>query len=300
MSIIDGQTAPPARASRLLGLEFVLVRLSRASGAPGRVKLFVGGTIVAVIALAAAAAPLIAPYGPNGQDLEAALGAPSWRHLFGTDQFGRDVLSRTIYAGRLDLQIAFIATVFCFLLGLFFGLAGGYFGRVADQLVGRLIDFVIAFPSIVFIIALIAFLGNNLTNLYVALTVTGWTAYARITRGEVLAVKNLPYILSARALGYSHRRILFRHVLPNVVTPAGLFWITDMVGTILLVTSLSYLGLGPQPPTPEWGAMIAEARPFLLQAWWIPLFPGLAIVLTGIGLALLGDGLADRLRPEAR
>jgi peptide/nickel transport system permease protein len=300
VSIIDGQTASPARAGRLLGLEFVLVRLSRASGASGRAKLFVGSTIVAVIALAAAAAPLIAPYGPNDQDLEAALGAPSWRHLFGTDQFGRDVLSRTIYAGRLDLQIAFIATVFCFLLGLFFGLAGGYFGRIADQLVGRLIDFVIAFPSIVFIIALIAFLGNNLTNLYVALTVTGWTAYARITRGEVLAVKNLPYILSARALGYSHRRILFRHVLPNVVTPAGLFWITDMVGTILLVTSLSYLGLGPQPPTPEWGAMIAEARPFLLQAWWIPLFPGLAIVFTGIGLALLGDGLADRLRPEAR
>lgn len=290
----------PVRASRLLGLEFALVRLLGATGAPGRAKLLVGGAIVGSIAVVAVAAPLVAPYEPSGQDLEAALRGPSWQHLFGTDQFGRDVLSRTIYAGRLDLQIAIIATVFCLLLGLLFGLVGGYFGRVADQLVGRLIDFVIAFPPIVFIIALIAFLGNDMTNLYIALTVTGWTAYARLTRGEVLAVKNLPYVGSARALGYSQRRILFRHVLPNVVTPAGLFWITDMVGTILLVTSLSYLGLGPQPPTPEWGAIIAEARPFLLQAWWIPLFPGLAIVLTGVGLALVGDGLADRLRPEAR
>ena len=139
-----------------------------------------------------------------------------------------------------------------------------------------------------------------MTNLYIALTVTGWTAYARLSRGEVLAAKNLPYVSAARALGYSNRRIVFRHVLPNVVTPAGLFLVTDMVATVLLVTSLSYLGLGPQPPTPEWGAIIAEARPFLLEAWWVPVFPGLAIILTGVGLAFLGDGLADALRPEAR
>jgi len=286
--------------SRVFGLDAALVRIVRAGGAAGRVKVIVGGAIVLVIAALAVLAPIVAPYGPNEQDLQSALAGPSWSHLFGTDQFGRDVLSRTVYAARLDLQIAFVATIFCFLLGLLLGLVGGYFGRVADQLVGRLVDVVIAFPSIVFIIALIAFLGNSMTNLYIALTVTGWTAYTRISRGEVLAVKNLPYITSARSLGYSHRRILFRHVLPNVVTPAGLFWITDMVGTILLVTSLSYLGLGPQPPTAEWGAIIAEARPFLLQAWWIPLFPGLAILVTGIGLAVLGDGLADLLRPEAR
>lgn len=286
--------------SRVFGLDSALVRIVGAGGAPGRVKVIVGGSIVFAIAALAILAPLVAPYGPNEQNLEAALASPSWSHLFGTDQFGRDVLSRTIYAARLDLQIAFIATIFCFSLGLLLGLVGGYFGRIADQLVGRLVDVVIAFPSIVFIIALIAFLGNSMTNLYIALTVTGWTAYTRISRGEVLAVKNLPYITSARSLGYSHPRILFRHVLPNVVTPAGLFWITDMVGTILLVTSLSYLGLGVQPPTAEWGAMIAEARPFLLQAWWIPFFPGLAILVTGIGLALLGDGLADLLRPEAR
>src|SRR5439155_14616624 len=134
---------------------------------------------------------------------------------FGTDQFGRDVLSRTLFAARLDLQIAFIATVFCFLLGVLLGLLGGYFGGLADQLVGRLVDLVIAFPSIVFIIALIAFLGNSMTNLYIALTVTGWTAYTRISRGEVLTVKSLPYVVSARALGYKNSRIIFRHVLPN-------------------------------------------------------------------------------------
>jgi peptide/nickel transport system permease protein len=297
---VSGHLPPPATGTRFFGLDSVFARAARVGGSAGRAKTLVGGAIVGLIVLAALLAPLIAPYGPNDQDLISALGAPTWSHPFGTDQFGRDVLSRTLFAARLDLQIAFIATVFCFLLGVLLGLFGGYFGGLADQLVGRLVDLVIAFPSIVFIIALIAFLGNNMTNLSIALTVTGWTAYTRISRGEVLTVKSLPYVASARALGYKNVRIIFRHVLPNVVTPAGLFWITDMVGTILLVTSLSYLGLGPQPPTAEWGAIIAEARPFLLEAWWIPLFPGLAIVVTGIGLALLGDGLADRLRPEAR
>jgi peptide/nickel transport system permease protein len=297
---VSGQLPPAVAGSRFFGLDSMFARAARAGGSAGRVKTFVGGTIVGLIVLAALLAPLVAPYGPNDQDLISALSAPTWSHPFGTDQFGRDVLSRTVFAARLDLQIAFIATVFCFVLGVLLGLVGGYFGGLADQFVGRLVDLVIAFPSIVFIIALIAFLGNSMTNLYIALTVTGWTAYTRISRGEVLTVKSLPYVTSARALGYRNGRIIFRHVLPNVVTPAGLFWITDMVGTILLVTSLSYLGLGPQPPTAEWGAIIAEARPFLLEAWWIPLFPGLAIVVTGIGLALLGDGLADRLRPEAR
>jgi peptide/nickel transport system permease protein len=285
---------------RFFGIDSALTRIANLYSMRANLKITIGGAIVIGIAFIAIMAPLIAPYGPVDQNLLDSFRSPSWSHPFGTDQFGRDVFSRTIYAARLDLQIAFIATVFCFLLGLFFGLVGGFFGGIVDQAVGRLVDFVIAFPSIVAVIALIAFLGNTMTNLYIALTVTGWTAYARITRGEVLAVKNLPYISAARALGYSNRRIVFRHVLPNAVTPAGLFWVTDMVGTVLLVTSLSYLGLGPQPPTAEWGAIIAEARPFLLQAWWVSLFPGLAIIVTGIGLAFLGDGLADALRAEAR
>lgn len=286
--------------SRFLGLESGFGRLARVSRLHGHTKVLVGGTIICVIVLVALLAPLIAPSNPNAQDLLDSFRSPSFAHPFGTDQFGRDVLSRTMYAARLDLQIAVLATIFCFILGVLFGVVGGYFGGFVDQVVGRIVDLVIAFPSIVAIIALIGFLGNTLTNLYIALTVTGWTAYARLSRGEVLAAKNLPYVSAARALGYSHRRIVFRHLLPNIVTPAGLFLVTDMVATILLVTSLSYLGLGPQPPTPEWGAIIAEARPFLLQAWWVPVFPGLAIIVTGVGLAFLGDGLADALRPEAR
>ena len=289
-----------APRSRFLGLDAPFGWIARIGRLRGHTKIVIGGTILGVIVLVAILAPLIAPSGPNEQDLLNSFRAPSLGHPFGTDQFGRDVFSRTIYATRLDLQIAFLATIFCFVLGVLFGVIGGYFGGLVDQAVGRLVDLVVAFPSIVAIIALIGFLGNTLTNLYIALTVTGWTAYARLSRGEVLAAKNLPYVSAARALGYSHRRIVFRHLLPNVVTPAGLFLVTDMVATILLVTSLSYLGLGPQPPTPEWGAIIAEARPFLLQAWWVPVFPGVAIILTGVGLAFLGDGLADALRPEAR
>jgi peptide/nickel transport system permease protein len=289
-----------APRSRFLGLEAGFGWLARIGRLRGHTKIVIGGTIIGGIVLVAIFAPLVAPADPNAQNLLDAFRSPSLAHPFGTDQFGRDVLSRTIYATRLDLQIAFLATVFCFLLGVLFGVLGGYFGGVVDQAVGRIVDLVVAFPSIVAIIALIGFLGNTLTNLYIALTVTGWTAYARLSRGEVLSAKNLPYVSAARALGYSHRRIVLRHLLPNIVTPAGLFLVTDMVATILLVTSLSYLGLGPQPPTPEWGAIIAEARPFLLEAWWVPVFPGLAIILTGVGLAFLGDGLADALRPESR
>ena len=289
-----------AAGHRFFGVDSLLGGVAGLGNLRANTKILIGGTIVGAIAIVAIFAPLIAPYGPVDQDLINAFRPPSLAHPFGTDQFGRDVLSRTIYATRLDLEIAFFATIFCFVLGVLFGVIGGYFGGAVDQVVGRLVDLVIAFPSIVAIIALIGFLGNTMTNLYIALTVTGWTAYARLSRGEVLAVKNLPYVSAARGLGYSNRRIVFRHVLPNIVTPAGLFLVTDMVATVLLVTSLSYLGLGPQPPTPEWGAIIAEARPFLLEAWWIPLFPGLAIIVTGVGLAFLGDGLADALRPEAR
>lgn len=261
-------------------------------------KLYAGAIIVGAVAFLAIFSHLIAPYDPINQDLTSTFQAPSSAHLFGTDQFGRDVFSRTLYAAGLDLQIAFFGTLFCMLLGVTLGILAGYFGGIVDLIVGRLIDFIIAFPGIVAIIALIAVLGSSIFNLYLALTVTGWTAYARLARGEVIAAKNLPYVQAAHSLGYSHRRVVLRHIVPNMITPPLLFWVTDMVGTVLLITALSYLGLGPQPPTPEWGAMIAEARPFMLLAWWVPLFPGLAVVVVGIGLGLLGDGLADYLRAE--
>jgi peptide/nickel transport system permease protein len=258
----------------------------------------IGGTIVTIAILVAVLAPLLTPYDPLALNVDNALQAPSLHHPFGTDQFGRDVLSRTMFAARLDLTIAFVGTVLPFVLGVSLGLLSGYFGGWADTLIGRLVDVIIAFPGIVLIIAFIALLGNNLINLFLALTLTDWTNYTRLTRGEVLFIKDHQFVQATRSLGYTHMRILLRHIVPNVITSAIIFLMLDMVGTILLVTSLSYIGLGPPPPTPEWGAMIAEARPFIFLAWWIPVFPGLAIIFTGFGLAVFGDGLADHLRPE--
>ena len=291
VAVEEPSTTPP----RMVPSWFSMVRRRRA----GKPKVLVGGGIVGLVVVMALLAPVIAPYNPIAQYLGATLQGPSLAHLMGTDEFGRDVLSRVLYGARLDLQIAFLGTMFCFILGTLLGLVGGFFGGIVDLVVGRLVDLVIAFPAIVVIIALIAVLGLNLINLYIGITVTGWTAYTRLVRGEVLVAARLPYVQAARCLGYSDSRIVFRHILPNVITRSFIFLVTDMVGTILLVTALSYLGLGPQPPTAEWGAMISEAQPFMLQAWWIALFPGLAIVLTGVGLAVLGDGLADLLRPQA-
>jgi len=263
-------------------------------------KVYIGGTIMIIVVLVAVLAPLLTPYGPLAQNVDRALEPPTLQHWFGTDQFGRDVLARTIFSTRLDLAIAIVGTVLPFLLGTMLGLLAGYFGGWLDTVIGRLVDVIIAFPGIVLIIAFIALLGNNLFNLFFALTLTDWTNYTRLIRGEVLFVKNYQFVHAARSLGYSNWRILLAHILPNVITPGILFLMLDIVATILLVTSLSYIGLGPQPPTPEWGAMIAEARPILFLAWWVALFPGLAIIITGLGLAIFGDGLADYLRPEGR
>lgn len=259
-------------------------------------KVIAGAIILVILGVVAIFGPIIEPYNPLTQNLNAILTGPSAHHLLGTDDLGRDVLSRTLAGTRLDLQIAFFGTIFCFLLGCALGLLGGYFGGWVDILVGRLIDVVQAFPSIVVIIALIAVLGINLINVYIAITVTGWTAYARLTRAEVLRVRALPFVEAAQGMDLPTRRVLGRHIVPNVITAAVTFLVIDMMGTVLLVTSLSFLGLGPQPPTPEWGAMISEAENYLTQAWWVAFFPGLAILITGVGLSLLGDGLTEMLR----
>src|SRR5215472_17651175 len=194
-----------------------LLLVARFRGGKGRGKLYAGATIVGAIAFLAIFSRLIAPYDPIAQDLTHAFQTPSPTHLLGTDQFGRDVWSRVLYAASLDLQIAFLGTVFCMLTGVTLGMTAGYFGGLVDLLIGRLIDFIIAFPGIVAVIAVIAVLGNSIPNLYIAITVTGWTAYARLARGEVIAAKNLQYVQAARSLGYSNRRILLRHIIPNVI-----------------------------------------------------------------------------------
>jgi peptide/nickel transport system permease protein len=247
--------------------------------------------------VAAVALPgLFTSRSPTDFNYGAILQGPSQAHPFGTDHFGRDIFARVIYAARLDLKIGVVCVIFPFVFGCSIGALAGYFGGWLDSIVMRILDIVVSFPFFVLILAIIAILGPGITNIYIAISIVGWVSYARLVRGEVLLVKNLEFIQASEVLGYSKPRILLRHVLPNVLNPAIVFVVSDIVLCILQAASLSFLGMGVQPNIPEWGSMIADGRGFLGQAWWISVFPGLAILFTGIGLSLLGDSLADLLR----
>lgn len=257
--------------------------------------LVAGLVLMAVVLLVAAAAPLLTPYDPIAQKLDEAFQPPlSANHVLGTDNFGRDVWSRIVYSTRLDLQIGFIAVLFPFLFGSLMGISAGYLGGHFDTLFMRVVDVLMSFPFLVLVVAIMAVLGPGLINLYIAFGIVGWVPYTRITRGETLATRNLEYVQAARTIGCSTQRVMFRHVLPNVIGPALIYVFTGMVLAILLGATLSFLGLGPQPPTPEWGAMIAAGRQYLLQAWWITTMPGLALLVLGVALSLIGDGLAEK------
>jgi peptide/nickel transport system permease protein len=250
----------------------------------------------AIIVLLAVFAPLLTPYDPLVLDVAHALQPPSWSHPFGTDNLGRDVFARVLYAARVDLQIGAIGVAFPLVIGAIVGLVAGYFGGWVEHLISRLIDIVIAFPFLVLVIAIVAMLGPGLINLYIAVTLVSWVLYARIVRGETLALKSREYVLAATGLGYSHGRIMFRHILPNAIAPAIVFAMSDFALDVQLGATLSFFGLGVRPPTPEWGLMIAEARTFMLTEPWVVLFPGLAIVVLSLFVSLIGDGLADRAR----
>lgn len=254
-----------------------------------------GIEIVGFLAVVAIFAPLIATHSPTEQNLTEAFQAPSARHFMGTDNLGRDVFSRVVYATRIDLQIGLITTYVPFVFGVILGAVAGYFGRWAETIIMRLVDVVIAFPFLVLIIALLAIFGPGTESIYIAVFIVGWSMYARLTRAEMLVLKEREFMLAAKALGYSRTRIIFRHAIPNLLGPNLVFSMADFVLNILLVASLSFLGLGVQPPTPEWGAIVADGRHFLLQAWWLSTLPGLVIVLAGIGFSLIGDGLTERL-----
>jgi peptide/nickel transport system permease protein len=264
-----------------------------------RTPSFVGGvSILGSIVLAALAAPLITRYDPTQQDLLHTLSGPSGSHWLGTDDLGRDVWSRLVYGARTDLRVAFLAVLFPFAIGTVIGLLSGYYGRWIDTLTNWLVNIVVAFPFYVLIIALVFVLGPGTRSIYIAITLVGWVSYARIIRGEVLVAKRREYVLAAKAGGLSDARILFRHLLPNVVTQAIVFAMSDIVLDILAIVTLGYLGLGVQPPTPDWGRMIADGQTFLTTRWELSTIPGIAIVFTALGLSLLADGLADLLRPE--
>ena len=254
-------------------------------------------TAILLILLICAIVPnLVAPYDPSAFDYHALLKPPSAAHPFGTDNVGRDVLSRTIWAARIDLQIAIFATLFPAIFGSFMGALIGYAGGLVDTLFRRLVDLLITIPFLVLVIAIVAALGPGLVNMYIAVSAVSWVFYARLMRAEIIAQKRRDYADAGRVMGYGTPRIVFRHLLPNAVTPSITYWMTDMALAILLGSSLGYLGLGAQPPTAEWGVLIADGRNFMTTAWWMSIFPGLAIVFAGIGFSLLGDGVAALLR----
>ena len=259
--------------------------------------LLAGLILLAVILFMVIAAPLLTSYNPDTQDLNAILSGPSAHHLLGTDQLGRDTWSRLLYGGRVDLQVAFIAVLFPFVIGTVLGSVAGYFGGWVDLVIMRVVDIVVAFPFYVLIIALVFVLGPGEKSIYIAITAVGWVSYARIIRGEILVAKRQEYVLAAQSGGLSNLRIMGRHLLPNVVTQAIIYAMSDIVQDILAIVTLSYLGLGIQPPTPDWGSMIANGQNFLTTHWQLTTLPGLAVVVTGLALSLIGDGLADLLRP---
>lgn len=264
-----------------------------------RSRSFVAGIVIlGVIIGMCTFAPLLTPFSPTQQDLTHVLQPPSAQHLLGTDQLGIDMWSQLLYGGRTDLRIAFLAVILPFIIGTTLGCLAGYYGRAVDVGVMRMVDIVVAFPFYVLVIALVFAIGPGEKGIYIAITIVGWVSYARIVRGEILVAKQQDYVLAARSAGFGAPRIIVRHLLPNVITQAIVFATADVVLDILAIVTLGYLGLGVPPPIPDWGRMIFNGQQFLTTQWQLATFPGLAVVVTGIGLALLGDGLSDLLRPE--
>ena len=260
----------------------------------------VGTVIILAFILVAIFAPVLAPYDPYEQNLPNRLAPPSKEHLLGTDQFGRDILSRIIWGTRIELQIIFLVTAISTTIGTVIGIVAGYFGGAVDEILMRITDMFLAFPSLVLAMAFAAALGPSLTNAIIAISVVNWTVYARLARAETMKIKAMPYIEAIKALGAGTFRILFGHILPMTVSPI-LVQMTLRMGTIILTAAgLGFLGLGAQPPLPEWGAMVSDGRLYMMNAWWISTFSGLAIALVVLGFNLLGDGIRDIMDPRLR
>ena len=259
--------------------------------------LLAGGILLLIIVGLTAGAPLLTSYNPVAQNINATLLNPSAQHLLGTDQLGRDTFTRLLYGLRTDLRIAFVAVLLPFCIGTALGSLAGYFGGWVDAVIMRLVDIVVAFPFYVLIIALVFVLGPGERSIYIAITLVGWVSYARIIRGEILVAKRQDYVLAARSGGLSPLRIIGRHLLPNVIAQAIIYAMSDIVQDILAIVTLGYFGLGVPPPTPDLGSMINDGQNFLTTHWQLTTFPGLAVVVVGLALSLIGDGLADLIRP---
>lgn len=257
--------------------------------------------VLAVILIAAVFAERLAPYGANEQDITKRLRPPDAReHVLGTDEVGRDILSRLIHGARVSLLVGVIAVAVSCPIGVLVGLLAGYVGRRTDDVLMRITDVQLAIPTILLAIAVVAVIGPGVRNVIITLTVTGWTLYARLVRGEALGVKTRDFVVAARAAGAGDARIMFRHVLPNVLTPVIVVAVFAVANMIILEATLSFLGLGVEPTVVTWGRMLNAGRLYLSTAWWLTAFPGLAIFLTVLAVNLLGDHLRDWLDPRLR
>ena len=286
--------APPGRREWVVFLQ----RLARR-----RTALF-GVAVVLAVVLTALAAPLLSPFDPIEQDIGNRLKPPGWRdasgahHVLGTDHLGRDLLARVIFGARPALLVGAAAVLISGVLGMLMGLISGYFGGRSDDIIMRLADIQLAFPFILLAIAVIGVLGPSLPTIIAVIGVSSWVVYARVVRGAVLSLREREFVQAALALGGRDGRVVLRHILPNALTPWLVVATLDMARVIVIESALSFLGLGVQPPTPTWGGMLADGRVYISTAWWLATFPGLAILVTVLGINLFGDGLRDTLDPR--
>lgn len=268
-----------------------------------RAKVYAGGFIVLVFIVAGILGPFVAPFDPNKQSLENLLQAPAWfagPHFLGTDNLGRDILSRIVYGARVSLLVAFAVVFISGFVGVVLGAVSGYFGGNTDFTIQKLVEVVWAFPPLLLAIAIMAFLGQGLFNLILALVSQRWIQYCRVTRGQTLSLKAREFVISARSLGASDSQIISRHIIPNLLQVSLVIGTFAMASAIISEASLSFLGLGVPPEIPTWGTMLADGRIYISTAWWLALFPGLCIFVTVLGINLLGDALRDILDPRLK
>jgi len=260
----------------------------------------IGAFIVIFLFIVALFAPLISPYDPGQIDIKRVLQDPSPEHIFGTDSLGRDVLSRMIWGSRISLLVGFVAVGIATLIGIFLGALAGYYGRWVDNLIMRFVDIMLCFPTFFLILAVIALLEPNIWNIMIIIGITGWMGVARLVRAEFLSLRERDFSVAVRALGAKDFRIIFLHILPNAMAPVLVSATLGVAGAILTESALSFLGIGVQPPTPSWGNILTAGKDNIEIAWWLSLYPGLAILITVLGYNLLGEGIRDAIDPRLK
>jgi peptide/nickel transport system permease protein len=268
-----------------------------------RAKVYIGGAIVLILVVVGTTAPVLAPHDPNAQQLRRTLQAPQWfggAHFLGTDNLGRDVLSRVVYGARVSLLVAFAVVIISGLVGVTLGAISGYFGGKIDFAIQKSVEVVWAFPPLLLAITILAFLGQGLFNLILALVAQRWIQYCRVVRGQALSLRTRDFVTATRALGASDSVIIRRHILPNLIQISMVIGTFAMASAIISEASLSFLGLGVPPDIPTWGTMLADGRTYISTAWWLALFPGLSIFVTVLGINLLGDALRDIFDPRLK